>query len=196
MWKKKYTAWKRFENSNCTSMFLLPMINKTVIDFYHYGYVNTFIGDEERMEETYGKLLVLLNRSQSLYRQSYFSFTRKLGCEDIYEVEKDLEYLVFPVEKQWRHIIPRFIKGEYSKFGVDYVNEFIPTIDKVTNRFSLARKIIEKDNDAFKYLEMKYDIQIPRNQEAWSKPNPKNEIIRCNNLNHFPPLQLDSLIAK
>jgi hypothetical protein len=189
MWKKNYTPWKNFEDTNCSTMFLLPMTGKLVSDFYPYGFVNTFIGDEERMEETYGKLLVLIHKTNSLYRQSYHSFVRKLnGCEDIYQIEKDLEYLVFPVKKEWHYVMNLFIEGKYSYFGKDYGEEFIPIIDKTTNRISLARKVLDKGEDAFKYVEHKYDISIPREQEAWSKPKPKNEIIRWKKLKQFPPI--------
>lgn len=181
----KYDKWRGQEDNNSTTLFLLPMTNMQLGDFYSKGFVRAFLGDDEMPEETKDKILIVL-KPENEERTEIFMRNRvrnnKLYLFE-YDVD-DLLVIVFDVPRVWEEVITLFKTGQYSKFPDDYKRVYFPQISPVTNRESHMYKILYKKEDAFRFLETKYDIYIPRKQEAWSKPRCHEEIFRFNETNN------------
>lgn len=175
----RYKIWKGPEDNNSSTLFLLPITNFQLGDFYSNGFVNTFLGDAEMEEETENKILVVLKPTNPTKLETLLS--TRIRKNKLYLFEYDVDdfvVLVFDVPKIWEPIISLFKQGKYSLFSEEYKEVYFPKISPITNRASLLHKILYRHEDAFRFLENKYDIIIPREQEAWSKPRCHEEIFR------------------
>jgi len=95
--------------------------------------------------------------------------------------EEGLVCVVFDIPSVWSRVVELFKQGKYSQFPEEYKRIYFPKINPLTGSTSHFYKIINKEEGAFLWLEQKYDLKIPREQEAWSKPRCHQEIFRYNN---------------
>lgn len=177
----KWNRWAGPNDSNCATLFLLPITNMQLGDFYSNGFVRTFLGDAELEEETEDKILVLMHPITKQGMEVLMD--RKVRRNPLYLFEYDIEdyvSIVFDVPDIWKEVLQKFKLGQYSKFSQEYKTTYFPEISSVTKRESLLHKILYKKEEAYNFLETKYDIFIPRSQEAWSRPNCEKEILRYN----------------
>lgn len=177
----KYRPWKGPEDNNSSTIFLLPITNMQLGDFYSNGFVNTFLGDDMLPEETKDKLIVVMQPENTAKMEALMSTkirTNKLFLFEYDVIEDGLVCAVFDVPIVWEAVLSLFKQGKYSMFPEEYKRIYFPRINPITKSESHNHKILYKEEAAFSWLENKYDIKIPRNQEAWSKPRCHQEIFR------------------
>lgn len=181
---RNYKTWRGPDDNNSSTLFLLPITNMQLGDFYSHNFINTFIGDDDLAEETKDKILVVIKPDNKIKLETFIE--NRVRKNKLYLFEYDVDdylIIVFDVPVIWMPVLYLFKQGKYSQFPEEYKQAYFPKISPITKRESLIHKILYKHEDAFRFLEMKYDIVIPRHQEAWSKPRCHEEIFRFNENN-------------
>ena len=150
-------------------------LNPNTLRFY--GLVDCYLSDHEHPEGILWDYHIYVLLKPGKFTKDFEEYCEELQCHHLYQDDYDPKQgevmYVFKIIDTYAKDISHFKKGEYSRINKDYAdNAFTPT--------DFRYKVIYKDKKLRKYLEGKWDIDIPPENEFWSKPLPSEEIYRYN----------------
>lgn len=171
---------------NLSKTYLLPLLSEVVDIYSIIEFVdNTYIFDNSNKYTNCIFLKTTLNFKIPEYAKLEKTIINNYLYVDTIDTEEYIIY-IFKFPEEYLHEYYSFIRGEYSKFGIDAKDLIIKFIEKAFKRYDIS-KVIErvngylfKNEEYKKILEKRINIKLPNNVELGDIINKKNETIVIN----------------
>ncbi len=157
-----------------STLFLLPMIEDVLGPYYKsYGFQNVYLSDHQ-YETIHENCLYVLYKPR--FTQAYIAYETKLEehvlCTDIYDVgdKRGRVMFVFKIPSKFKNDFLLFKTGKYSKFSKEYKSLF--------KKGSNIHKVVWRSLELKSYWEKRLNTKLPKENEVWDLPYPKDEIYR------------------
>lgn len=161
---------------NRTSQFLVFMLGVRLSEFIEYGFLNSYLGDDEH-DPHYNNCIYI--RCKPVFSESFTDFCEKLNKIDNFVIDYDLPngevMFVFKVPQKYHKDLIHFKNGKYSLLDKQYVkNRFRPG--------DFRYQICERTPERRKELETELKVLLEDQSELDSIPKPEHEIFRYNQM--------------
>lgn len=168
---------------NKSSFCILPVLNIDRESLqWNTNLINCYIGIKEYPEYDNHVILLYTFKDSNSIKQLDFIFSQnKLFVNHIVYTNKTTDYFIYIFNSELlKEILPLFKKGKYSKFSQSYKDQ-IERIHKVTPNKKLYH-ILRKTDKLRKELEFRIGDKIPKENDLWSIPYKKDEVLTLKNL--------------
>lgn len=169
----KMSIIEKLKNKNHTTIFLLYAFIFNEKLFEEHNFVQAYIHDNN-IEEIHDYCLYLRFKP-NFESENYILFEAEMLRSgliiDMYLLNEEEIVFIAQLKKEFHEDMDKFLNGEYSKFSTKFKNRMCSPQD------ALIRGIVDKEEYARISMSNFFDIDIPKNQEYYSKPNIKKEIL-------------------
>jgi len=164
----------KMDNWTKSTLFLLPMIEEVLGAYYKsYGFKNLYLADHG-YECLYDYCVYGLYKPR--FTQQYISYETRLEehplCVDVYDVGEQRGQVMFVFK------IPDEFKNDYDLFKIGKYSQFSKKYKALFKKGSNIYKVLFKDPELKVYWEKVLNTKLPKENEVWDLPYPKDEIYR------------------
>ncbi len=155
-----------------TISFIVPIVEDEIRGLWH-SLVGAYIGDVKYEGEDWGNNLYLLYKNIS--SELLHNLRKSSRYKTEYDPEPGSTMVVLKFSQTEKDtIVKPFCNGQYSKFPYQYKNAKFKKINP-SGEVSTNWRIVNRDPILIEYWRSR-GVEIPKEQEYWSKPEKHDEI--------------------
>lgn len=172
-----------------SNMLIVPILGIGRIKLGKYGFINSFLFNEEE-EVVYENVIYLLFNPPSIEQFNQFLFEeRERGVNIVQEIDYPGNYvmIVYKLPDKFKGDYALIWEGKYSQLSADY-KKIIPSTIRYTkaNGFTSTDKTIQhmlfdKDPVLRKFWEEELNVIMDNKQELWTLPTKEKETFKLKN---------------
>lgn len=164
---------------NNTTLFLVPPLGVTEAAKAEHGFIEAYLGDVNKPEIKYDRGVFMLFKPPNVIMFDDWLDYERIRTPNLvedYDYEDGYVVVIYVLDKRFASDYQKFLEGKYSKFSLEFKNQFAKVV-KLRDNMGRSKdeitwqwRIFKKDPSIKEHWEKELGMPFTEEMEVWSSP--------------------------